>query len=321
MRTLINPRFLERIDSPEKGRIEGLKLASDISLELMHSGGLPLSMRFDTSRVPVLPGNLYLSTCIMPPRILPLATFREVLVVRSFQSNDPLRNYLEKAISIFLEKPTPFAINVTFIDVETEDDFVDALADYKGSVLIFDGHGTYNSEIGEGTIVIGGQAIDVWKLRPRCSVPPILIFSACDTQPLDGSHSSVATAALTLGAHTVLATNLPIDGWLAALFVGRLLYRMAALLPVAVQHQSTFTWRNFVAGMIRMSYVTEIIGLLKKHEKKRIKELLSAACSSMQMYRSTINTPTGLTKWSKTYQNKSDVLPPKSDVTLSAGLQ
>lgn len=264
MRTLINPSFLERIDQPEKGRIEGLKLISDLPLELMRSGDLPLSMRFDTSRIPVLPGNLYLSTCIMPPRILPLSAFREVLVIRSFKSGDPLTKFLERATSIFLEKPAPFSVNATFIDVETEDDFVNALADFEGSILIFDGHGNYDPEIGTGTIVIGGRAVDVWKLRERCTVPPIVILSACDTQPLDGSHSSVATAALTLGARTVLATTLPIDGWLASLFIGRLLYRIAAFLPLAIRYQSMVTWRDFVAGMLRMSYTTEVIGALKK---------------------------------------------------------
>jgi hypothetical protein len=268
MRSLINESFLSRVDKPEDDRIEGLKLITDLPLELMQSGGLPLAMRFDVSRLPVMPGNLFLATCVIPPTIVPVAAFNDVLVIRSFRPDDPLRNLLEASISGALARPVAFQVKVRFVDVANEEELVTALTAFRGAVLIFDGHGSYDTDLGAGTLVIGGQSIDAWQLRKRCSIPPIVIFSACDTQPLDGSHSSVATAAFALGAHTVLATMLPIDGRLAALFIGRLLFRMAEFLPLAVKFQSVFTWREFIAGMLRMTYVTEVIEALRTNGGK-----------------------------------------------------
>jgi hypothetical protein len=101
IRSLVNPYFLACIDRPEKfGLIEGLKLVTDLPLELMYSGELPLSMRFDLSRLPVLPGNLYLQNCVKPPVIVPLQKFSEILVIRSFAPHDKLKDMLEQAISL-----------------------------------------------------------------------------------------------------------------------------------------------------------------------------------------------------------------------------
>lgn len=267
MRTLINPSFLALIDKPEHGSIEGLKLVTDLPLELMHSRGVPLSMRFDVSRLPVMPGSLYLANCIMPPVILPMEAFSDVLVIRSFQPEDPLHGMLEISISAILKmEPNPtFGVKVRFVDVVSEDELILALEEFKGALMIFDGHGYYDSEIGAGTIVIGGKGVDIWRLRKRCTFPPIVIFSACDTQPLDGSHSSSATAAFVLGAHTILGSTLPIDGMKAGAFIGRLLLRISEFLPLAVRYKRFFTWREMVSGLLRMTHVTEVMAALKKN--------------------------------------------------------
>lgn len=131
--------------------------------------------------------------------------------------------------------------------------------------MIFDGHGDYDSAISAGMIVIGGKKIDAWQLRNRCTVPPIVIFSACDTQPLDGSHGSSATAAFALGAHTVLGTTLPIDGRIAGVFIGRLILRINEFLPHIVKCQPIVTWREIISGMLRMLHVTEVMIALKKN--------------------------------------------------------
>lgn len=267
MRTLVNSSFLALIDKPEYGSIEGLKLVTDLPLELMHSRGMPLSMRFDISRLPAMPGSLFLQNCIMQPVILPIDAFSDVLVIRSFQPDDPLRSILEISISAVLEveRNSTFGVKARFVDIDTEDQLVSALEEFNGALMIFDGHGHYDGEIGAGTIVIGGKGVDVWQLKKRCTFPPIVIFSACDTQPLDGSHSSSATAAFVLGAHSVLATTLPIDGRRAGAFIGRLILRIAEFLPLAVKYKRIFTWREMVSGLLRMTHVTEVMASLKKN--------------------------------------------------------
>jgi hypothetical protein len=65
---------------------------------------------------------------------------------------------------------------------------------------------------------------------------------------------------LNAGAMTILGTVLPIAGVTAGAFIARLLYRIAQFLPQAALHcDRTLEWRGFLAGLLRMTHVTEVI--------------------------------------------------------------
>ncbi|HSV34668.1 MAG TPA: CHAT domain-containing protein [Ramlibacter sp.] len=266
MRERINPAFLERIDAVESaGRIEGLKLICDVPLEFLPSRGMQLGMRFDCSRVSPLPGNLSHQICSQPPAFVPVKAFDQVLVLRSFGANDPIRRLFEGAVHIVAEGIETNRVTFNFVDVESADEIAAALKNYQGALLIFDCHGTYEESSGLAALVIGGKPLNIWELKKQCEVPPIVMFSACDTQPMDGSHASVATGAFVLGARAVLGTYFPISARKAALFNARMLWRLEAYIPAALQTRKMLTWREVVAGMLRMSYVTEVLELLEAH--------------------------------------------------------
>ncbi|MGJ3702668.1 CHAT domain-containing protein [Variovorax sp. AFSI2.2] len=265
MRSLIAPDFLERLDRESKhGRIEGLKLIADLPLELLPTRGLPVSLRFDVSRTPPMPGNLFIQHCLRPPITLPFAAFDEILVVRSFEPTDHLKTLLESAISLVASASESKRVSYRFVDVSTPNEFADAVRHFEGAMMVFDGHGTYDAELGMGSLVVGGEPLDMWALRAKCTLPPIIMFSACDTLPIDGSHSSVANAVFTLGAHTALATLFPIDGRKAAMFNARFLYRLEEFLPAAIEISPRLTWREVVSGMLRMSHCTDILFSMQK---------------------------------------------------------
>ncbi|WP_431068296.1 hypothetical protein [Ralstonia holmesii] len=92
-------------------------------------------------------------------------------------------------------------------------------------------------------------------------MPPIVMFSACDTYPIDGSHGSVAMAALALGAVAVLGTMFPIGAVEAAVFNARLALRIQEYIPIALKSTrvSSVTWRTVVSGMLRMHHTQEIL--------------------------------------------------------------
>ena len=273
MRGLINPEFLKRIDASESaGLIEGMKLVSDLPLELLPTGGVPLTLRYDTSRLPPVPGNLFWQECMLPPRLLPLSAFDEILVVRSFQPNDRLRTMFEGAVAAAAKPGHIGRVRYRFVDVQSEAEFVDAMKSYSGAVFVFDGHGTYDAELGMGSMVVGGKALNVWDLKRDLTLPPIVMFSACDTQPIDGSHSSVATAAFSLGAHAVLGTLFPIDGRSAASFNARLLLRLDQFLPVALKIRPQVTWREVVSGMLRMAHASEAARRLNRATRMGLSE-------------------------------------------------
>ncbi len=260
LRSLMDVRFLERIDRTERGPIEGLKIASDLPIELAQSGDLPLSLRFDVSRIPVVPGNLFIALAATTPVFLTKSAFAEVLIVRSFQLGDPLRQILDLIRPELDNTRTKLRV----VDVTTEDELVSAVNAFNGALMIFDGHGSFDHASGAGTIIVGNANVDAWTLRSRCVFPPIVIFSACETQPLDGSHGSSGTAALSLGARTVLATTLPIDGRRAGHFIARLVLRLSEFLPLVAKFRC-YTWRSFVSGLLRMTHVTETMSALQTH--------------------------------------------------------
>lgn len=264
MRGLINSSFLQRIDAPElNGRIEGMKLVSDLPIELLPSGGMPLGLRFDVSRLSPIPGNQLIQQCASLPIRLPLSAFEEILVIRSFKPADPLKKVFQTAVDHVLtsDPRKQLKIKYRFVDVQSTDEFVTAINAYDGAALIFDGHGKYDPESGIGSLVLGDEVLDAWSLSRKCTVPPIVMFSACDTHPIDGSHGSVAMAAFNLGARAVLGTMLPIGGVEAAVFNARLALRIEEFMPIALKaaHPSPLTWRAVVSGMIRMSHTQEIL--------------------------------------------------------------
>lgn len=274
MRTLVAPEFLARIDAVEPlGFIEGMKLVSDIPLELLPTNGVPLSLRFDVSRLPPVPGNLFWQECMVQPMTISLSAFDEVLIVRSFTATDPLRDLLEISFKSMVKHGRVRRVGYRFVDVQTEEEFIAAVQSSKGAVLIFDGHGRYDDELGMGTLVVGGKPLNVWDLKKTLTFPPIVMFSACDTQPIDGSHSSVATAAFALGARAVLGTLFKVNGIAAAIFCARMLLRLDQFLEIAVSARSHVTWREVVSGMLRMAYVNEVARQLNTVCKLELSEL------------------------------------------------
>jgi len=237
----------------------GVNLLSDIPLEWLPVRGLPLSLRCDVSRISATPGNLSMQQCLRSQYVnIAIADFEEILIVRSFDKEDKIRTVLEDVLCKLSEAHENYP-KYKFVDVDDVDQFLAAINSFNGALMVFDGHGTLTESAGVGSIVIGGEAIDVWGLRDSVRLPPIVLLSACDTLPLDGGHGSSANGMLAMGAVTVLATVLPVDSARSAIFIGRLLHRIQEFLPIVVKRSSYMPWRSFMSGMLRMTYCTELI--------------------------------------------------------------
>lgn len=75
---------------------------------------------------------------------------------------------------------------------------------------------------------------------------------------MDGSHASVANGLLESGVLSVIGTFAPVDSAHTAIFVSRLLHRVSEFVPIVTAKRS-ITWREVVAGFLRMSYVTDVL--------------------------------------------------------------
>jgi len=288
---IIRPAFIERIDIPNNQ----IKLITDAPLEWLPIRGLPLVLRCDVSRIPTTPGNLFFQQCLIGEQmILPMQAFEEVLIIRSFDGKDPIKNVLKSAIDTIKKPPdltplikalegrgkenaeiiealkpsdkrNPFSVKIRWVDVSNINEFIYALNAFSGAVMIYDGHGVYETENTIGSLKIGNNKLDTWELKGKARIPPIILLSACDTHSIDSSHASVANGFLLAGATTVLATILPINALRAAVFIARMILRMEQFLPIITQKLGhSIRWTNVVSGLQRMSFISESLIFLNR---------------------------------------------------------
>lgn len=242
-------------------RTEGdIKLVTDAPLEWLPIGPLPLGLKFDCSRITATPGNLMAGELALPSLLrLKTSAFSDILLVSAFGADDPIRNMVPAALQV----ASPMwrdKLTIRFVAVANEAAFCDALNTYDGAILIFDGHGRHAEGTGIGTLAVGDDNVDIWSLRGRVRVPPIVILSACDTQAADRSHATTANAFLAAGARAVLGTLLPIDARRAAVFLARLLYRIVDFLPTAIEARAAAVqWSEVVGGLLRMQLLTDLL--------------------------------------------------------------
>lgn len=269
----VGPRRMEFLRSEVSGP---LKIVSDAPIEWLPIGDLPLMMRFQTSRLNATPGNLLMGELARNDVVtVHPEDLCDVLVLSAFRPDDRLRNLLRVAV----EEVRPACdgkVKVAFKDVRTVDQFADALNEFRGSILVFDGHGALSrGDDGIGRLMIADEPLDVWHLRGKVRVPPIVILSACDTQGLDApSHATVGNGFLALGATTVVGTLLPVGAVSSAGFVARLVYRLAEFIPAALSAGiRVLNWTEVIWGMQRMLLASEIldelVGPLKEMDSPR----------------------------------------------------
>lgn len=251
-RSLIPVQLLTKLDGYVN---QGVKLVGDVPLELLPINGLPLSLRCSVSRLPTLPGNLMVRHSLMcTPTFLRPSDFHDVLVVRSFQPFDPIRSLLEVSVSVVLQNQSK--VKVKFVDVSNEQEFMEAFNQFSGKIAIFDGHGAHSANDPQGTLWVGNFQINPIQFYGKIRLPPIILLSACETHTLESFESSVASAFLFMGAWSVLGTLAPVDARSAAMLIARFLFRLEAFLPALSRPMN---WTEVVTGMLRMSYVTDIL--------------------------------------------------------------
>jgi hypothetical protein len=263
---------------------DGIRIISDAHVEWLDMDGVPLGIRKNVSRIPVTPGNLFVRLLTDVPLLrLTADAFRQILVVSALRRADPIRGIFEFAFGEFA-KVWRDALTVKFVDVASEEQFVSSINSFEGSLMIFDGHGSHPPN-SAGVLHLQDARCDVWHLKGKLDrLPPIVLLSACDTHASDRNHATTANGFLSLGARAVLASVLPLNAGLAALFMSRLIYRIAAFVPASIGLLGrSLSWTEIVSGMLRMQLISEfLIGLhwrdlLDEPSYMRIAELGNSA--------------------------------------------
>jgi hypothetical protein len=185
-------------------------------------------------------------------------------------------------------------VEVRFVDVNTEEELIEALNAFSGALLVFDGHGINLGANNIAGIMIGGRAVDAWKLRTRARVPPLVWLSACDTHPIDGSHASAGLGFLVAGASSVLATMLPLNAVHAAMIVARMMFRLDEYISaVTLRGRRPVRWSTVVSGMLRMSYASDLVRI----STHRVAEVARSSVRDEAIYLSNMWINTGDPSW------------------------
>lgn len=248
---------------------KSILFACDFPVEWLKINSLPVMFSHEVSRVPCTPGNISSQLITNGVRVVAkLETFKKILIVRSFNKSDPIKRMLESAISQFDKTGGYSNISIEWCDVSNEEELIKSLNLFDGNIVIFDCHGGHGGETSHAWLQIGDYKVDVWSLAGKARIPSIVILSACDTHPIDGSHASVAAGLLRCGALSVLGTYAPIGSIHASVFSARLLLRVSEYLPAYFElNKQPISWRKIVSGFLKMSYSTDILRGLRFNEK------------------------------------------------------
>jgi hypothetical protein len=109
-----------------------IKIVSDAPIEWLPVRGLPLSLRYDCSRINATPGNLMMG-CLTEPVTVTFqpADLTKILVLTAFAENDPLRTVLTRAVASQRSEWQNKA-DIVFKSVRTITEFIDTLNAFDG---------------------------------------------------------------------------------------------------------------------------------------------------------------------------------------------
>ncbi|NTC83360.1 CHAT domain-containing protein [Agrobacterium tumefaciens] len=239
---------------------DGIRIISDAHIEWLDVDGIPLGLRFNVSRIPVTPGNLFIETISAgAPVLTTFNQFQKVLVVSGLSDGDHIAKQFVYAFNQFGEQWRD-KLTMQFIRVSSRQELIDAINSFDGMLMLFDGHGSHKPEQ-PGVLWLRDEAVNIWDLRGEITrAPPIVVLSACDTHAADRNHATVANGFLSLGSLSVLGSVFPLHATDAAIFAARLLYRVATFVPAAIElFERSLTWLEVVSGMLRRQLVTDIL--------------------------------------------------------------
>ena len=239
---------------------DGIRIIADAHIEWLDVRGIPLGLRYNVSRIPVTPGNLFIDTLSTPQPIhLKPEDFQDVLIVSGLSEADKIAQQFTIAFDQF-GKQWRDKLRVKLVRVTSRQELIAAINAFEGVLMVFDGHGTHKPDQ-PGFLWLGKEPVDVWGLRGEIHrPPPIVILSACDTHAADRNHATVANGFLALGCRSVLGSVFPLHASHAAVFAARLLYRVSDYIPAAVAMlQRSLTWLEVVSGMLRRQITTDIL--------------------------------------------------------------
>ncbi|TCV15166.1 hypothetical protein EDC17_10141 [Sphingobacterium alimentarium] len=249
-RKLANRTLSEKIQNVIKLRDSQIVVISDIPVEWMNIGGIPLSFTHDVCRLPEtsLHGlmSLYSSnretTFVVDEDIV-----KKTLVIFGCQEAEFTKWQL------FIEQHQN-EIGFKIAKCQSISDVKREVEKIRPSFIIFDCHGGFDESTNSSFLYIGSEKLKGDDIVKNGIVAPLIFLSACGTAPTYGTMNPIANAFFQVGAYSVTSTFLPIS-----VDNGTMLYfRLLVKLKSAAQNVIHKNWLEFVCHVIRTSTINGI---------------------------------------------------------------
>lgn len=241
-------------------------VVSDYPWEWFVVDQLPLMLHAKCSRIPASPGDLCLQLLSnWQAYRIPVQAFKEPLVIRSFDQDDPISKFFEAEYRF--REQQGLCIKAKFVDVYSETEFCSAINEHDGEVVILDCHGKHmHKSPSAGTIKIGKDDVNPRLLSDKLKrMPKIWVLGACETHSVYGSHYTVASALLSLRAKAVIGTHVPVHARQNAVFMARFLYWLhAAVNEVEQGRLPSFDFSAVYFAVVRKHYLRGLLSMLLK---------------------------------------------------------
>jgi hypothetical protein len=140
-------------------------------------------------------------------------------------------------------------------------DFISALNSTKSQILVYFGHGSYNTQKDEGELVFRDDRLLYKYFENVTKFPPIIFLIGCETASCSAFMGGLPAHLLERGAFAVLASIFPIPADDAGAFLGRTL----AFSNDLIKRGKTATFSELVFHARKLGWVKDNLNLLWKN--------------------------------------------------------
>jgi hypothetical protein len=251
-----------------KERNGQIVVISDLPIEWLNNGELPLCFTHDVCRIPEFNKNGIVNSVIQNQRFpyqIPKDILKKTLIIHCANSDETTMNAMFNLIDNYKSE---YLFNSERCN--TLNEINNAIQKYKPELLIFDCHGGFDKKTlssfliidGKKNVILTGEDI----IKNRISAP-LVFLSACSTMPNYGYVKFLSDAFIEAGAYTVTATFLPILITDAATLIVRLLGKLSQV----ASNPYHMNWLNLISHVLRTTLIYESI--IKAKQKKLIENL------------------------------------------------
>lgn len=185
-----------------------LKFISDIPVELINNFQEPINLSHRVSRLPLTPGEALIDISVHADKYYEITDEGfSVHVINALDSCDSIynsANSLNDVLKGFFETTN---CNYHYSEVRNSEEFINTLNNFKPTILIYYGHGTYNEDKGLGQLKFAEDKLDSLDLSKIKSMPKVVILGACETNSFVSKNFNIASMFLAFGSPVVIGSH------------------------------------------------------------------------------------------------------------------